>query len=450
MINLFKRGILFIKENPKILYSLLLIIIIPLALFYNTFLSVRKFQENIDSTLRTNVALIEDILGDFVSDFISNPEVLQKKIEKISKENPEIQRLQIAISENGKFKIIAAQNPEEIGREIQGKAIEMAWGQKDAVTHLVFDEEKDERLWQVYKQFEDQNGNKIGVIGMAFSLKQADILIKKTIFWAYLIALLAILVTLFLIIHHTQLFGYVSLSKKLQEADRMKDEFIRMATHELQSPIVNIQNYLLTLEEEIQSFLNEEQKKYFSRIKISSKNLSDLIYDILEVSRIEQERLDFTPQKIPPFQLIEEVVEDFKIKAKQKNLKLIAEKKEKDIYFIEANPNRYKQILTNLIDNAIKYTPRGEIRITTQVDLAQQKYLISIKDTGLGIPASAQQRLFEKFYRVKTRETADIPGTGLGLWITKEICQRMGGKIFVESMEGIGTKFTLFFPLTKS
>lgn len=176
--------------------------------------------------------------------------------------------------------------------------------------------------------------------------------------------------------------------------------------------------------------------------------MGNLIEDILEVSRIEQGRLDFTPAKIQPQEIIKNVVEELKMKAEAKGLKLIFTP-EDEPFFINVNPNRLRQILFNLTDNAIKYTIEGWIEIQTNLDLTKRKYYITISDTGIGIFAEYQKRLFEKFYRIKTKETAEIPGTGLGLWISKELTQKMGGQIFVESLEGKGTKFTLIFPLVK-
>jgi len=452
MFNFLKEGISFIKKNPGILYSLFLIIFIPLTLFLNTFFSTKSFQENIDYTLKTNALLIESILGSFSSDFISNPKTLQEKITQIVKENPEISGLRIALRENDKYVIIASQKPEEIKSEIRGgpeflNQIILAWNNDMAIAHLILDEKKT-RLWRVVKPLKDLAGNKIGIITLSMSLESADILMKKAIYQVYVITLLAILLALFLIIHHTKLFGYVTLSKRLQEIDRVKDGFIRMATHELQSPIANIRGYISALEEEVSGFLNEAQKEYLDRITISAKNLSDLISDILEVSRIEQGRLDFTPQKIFPSVLIKEVAEEIKLKTEQKNLSLILELDEKPCQ-IAVNPNRFRQILTNLLENSIKYTFEGGISIKTSCDENKKRYIIEIKDSGIGISAEHQTRLFEKFYRVKTRETAGIPGTGLGLWITKQLSEKMGGKIFVESMGKVGTKFTIIFPLIR-
>jgi signal transduction histidine kinase len=448
MTKFFLRIFHFIKQYPGILYSLFLILILPLILYYNTFLAAKSFQENVDYNLQTKALIIENILGTFFSDSFDKPTALQEKIEEITKENPEIEGLRVAVEEKGgEFRILASQNPYEIEAKVREPSFALSFSQEQTIANLT--SRNGERLWNVIKPIYDKEGNKVGLVSMALSLKEADVLITRAIFRSYIIVILAILLSLFLIFQHTRLFGYVSLTKKLRELDRMKDNFIRMATHELQSPIINIRGYLEALEEEIGSSLTEEQKELFRRAKVSAKNLSDLIYDILEISRIEQGRLDFTLQKVSPQKVIAEIVQDLKMKASQKNLNLLLEL-EDGSYFINVNPNRFRQILTNLIENAIKYTFKGEISVRSKTDKNKKRYIIEVEDTGIGISAQDQPRLFERFFRIKTKETADIPGTGLGLWITKQLTEKMGGKIFVESMKGIGTKFTVIFPLAKS
>ena len=210
-----------------------------------------------------------------------------------------------------------------------------------------------------------------------------------------------------------------------------------------------IRGYIEELEEEMKDSLVGNKREFIKRIKVSAKNLSDLVYDILEVARLEQGRLDFTPQKISPPKVIFEIIQGLKIKTEQKNLDLVFENAKEDVDYIKINPNRFYQILTNLLENAIKYTPAGKISVKTRKDKNKKEYIIEIEDSGLGISAIDQKRLFEKFYRVKTKATAEIPGTGLGLWLTKQMVEGSGGKIFVESIEGKGTKFILSFPLIK-
>jgi signal transduction histidine kinase len=455
MRNFFKEGFLFIRKNPEILFSLLLIFVIPLALYYNLFFTIKSFQKNVNYELQTRALLVESILSVLAKNYISNPEILQKTLEDFVKENPdisqEISQLQIiSYQEDGKFQILASTDSQEVGQEIREKEkkdrLAIAWGKNENITQLV--KKGEERFWDMINIFHDQEGKKIGLISLSLSLKQWDDLIFKTVSKSYLILFISIFITLLLVIEHTRLFQYPMLYQKLREIDKMKDEFIRMAIHELQSPVSNIRGYIESLKEDLYPTLNEEQREDFSRISISAKNLSDLISDMLEVSRIEQGRLDFTPQKISPPKIISEIIKEFEIKAETKGLKLIFEEKEEPC-FVKVNPVRLKQILVNLIENAIKYTKMGEVEIQTNFSLTKKKYFISVRDTGVGISAENQKHLFEKFYRVKTRETAGIPGTGLGLWITREICQKMGGEILLESLEGVGSKFTIYFPLVE-
>lgn len=446
MLSILKRSFDFIRKNPALLYSLLLIVLIPTALYYNTFSTVNSFQKNIDYELQTRALLAESIFGVFAPDVLENTELLQRKIEKVAKDNPEIANIRLILPENEKFKIVVSKNSEDVEQEISSTSIDLAWTQNQTIAHLT--SQNGERFWEVVKPISDLEGKNMGLVSILMSLKSTDLLVLKSVRNSYIILTITVLFSLFLIIQHTQLFRYPILLKKVQEVDRMKDEFLRMALHELQSPVGNIRGYIESLGEELSGRLNENQRESFSRISLSAKNLSDLIYDMLEVSRIEQGRLDFTPQKISPQQILNELVKEMSPKASINGLKLIFQPKEEP-YLINVNSHRFKQVLTNLIENAIKYTRKGEIEISTRYSEVKKKYFIGVRDAGVGISAEAQKRLFEKFYRVKTRETAGIPGTGLGLWICKEICKKMNGEILLESMEGVGSKFTISFPLVK-
>lgn len=435
----------FIREYPGILFSLFLILFLPALLYYNTFFVANSFQKNIDRNFQTQTVLIEKILAEFLGEKIENHEILQEKILKIAKENPEIKDLRILKKVGEEFEIVASQNLQEIGLRTKDPSFVLAFSQEQAIASLTA--KNGERFWHAIQPlYHPKERKKIGLISMAFSLKEADFLITKAVFFSFGITILAILITLFLIFQHTRLFGYVELTKKLKELDKMKDNFIRMATHELQSPIVNIRGYLELLKEKLDPSLNQEQKELFKRVEICAKNLSDLIYDILEVARIEQGRLDLSPEKVNPKEQISQVVEELKMKAEKKGLYLKT-KFALEPFYIKVNPKRLRQILFNLLDNALKYTFEGGVIIETQIDKKRKSSQIIISDTGIGISAQDQKKIFERFYRVKTKETAEIPGTGLGLWIAKQLTEKMGGKIFVESIKGRGTRFVLNFPL---
>jgi len=252
---------------------------------------------------------------------------------------------------------------------------------------------------------------------------------------------------LFLVFQHTRLFSFVALSKTLQAQNKAKDDFIRMATHELRSPVTVIAAYLETLKEEMDEVASREQKEYIERTLMSIRNLSDLMSDILEVSHIQQGRVDFKPQKIAPVAAVKEIIEGLQPKAQKKSLALSFEG-ENFPYDINANLVCFKRIITNLAENSIKYTPAGKIAVSLRAEPAKKRVVVIVQDTGLGISAEGQKRLFEQFYRVKTHETEEIPGTGLGLWMSREMARKMGGDIMLESIEHIGSRFFATFPLS--
>jgi len=243
MFSFLKRVIDFIKIYPGILYSIFLIVFIPLTFYYLTFFITDSFQKNIDRNLQTKALLAENVFAAFAGQFFSQPEILEKKIEEITKENPEITKLRVMAQEKGEFKIIASQNPEEKGKFISDTALALSWSRNDNIGNLV--SEKGIRFWKLSRPlYHPETREKLGLISLSLSLQESDSLITKSIYFAYSIVIIAIILILFLIIQHTQLFSYVGLSKRLQEIDKMKNEFLRMATHELQSPIVNIRGYV--------------------------------------------------------------------------------------------------------------------------------------------------------------------------------------------------------------
>ncbi len=446
MIRPLKRVFGFIKQNPGVLYSLSLLIFLPLILWWNTSFTIKSFEKNIDFTLQKKALSIENILGELVVEKISFPVELTEYIIKISEADSTIKDLKVLVFYDGQFRTIASYDRAEIGVEISDPSFTLAWHQEQNIANLTGG--KEERFWRVVKPIYNDYGEKIALLSMALSLKSSDLLISETARLSYIVVFAAMLVCLFLVLQHTRLFHYLKLYKELREVDKMKDNFIRMAVHELQSPIVNIRGYIDLLREETEKVLSDKQKQDFSRVSVSAKSLSELIYDILEVARIERGALDFSLSQFSPQKIVEEVVDSAGLKASNKNLCLNYSKKEID-WFIEANPNRFREILTNLIENAIKYTMSGKIDIKEWIDEKKQMYYFSIEDTGIGISGEEQKRLFERFYRVKNNDTAGVAGTGLGLWIVKSICEQIGGTIAIESIRGVGSKFVISFSASK-
>lgn len=242
-----------------------------------------------------------------------------------------------------------------------------------------------------------------------------------------------------------QVMGTVTVLQDLSyilEIDRMKGEFIAMVSHELRSPLSAIDQMLGAIVARGQ--IAEKDRKFVERARERAKGLLDLINDLLEISRIEA---GMALQRKEPLQLeevVRKVVEFHRAEAEGKGLDLRFEARE-GLPSVLGDPRGLEGVFTNLVSNAIKYTPSGgriEVRVEPEGDYVK----VTVADTGVGIPEEDLPRIFDKFYRVKSAETRGIVGTGLGLSIVKSVVEAHFGSVSVQSQEGKGTTFTVLLP----
>lgn len=450
ILSVFKIALNFIRENPSLIFSLALIVIMPSLLYFNTYLTLRAFEKTVETELLRKATMVENILNVSLRQInLKNQEEIQTLINEIKIKEDEIINIEILVPQNEtheKYSVIASFQRERIGTEIAEDFFKsLAWNQPEGTSHREII--NSQRVLAVDKIILGDKGEKLGIVSISLSLQKTDKLIAGAFSRSYLILGASIAIILVLTLNHARLFGYAVRLAKLQEIDEMKDNFISMASHELRAPLTAMRGYLSFLEEKKEE-LSKENKKFISRLKLSVNRLENLVEDILEVSRLEQNRVPINLQLVNPASLIKECVLEMSPKAKEKNLELTYLESNEPLPLIKIDPERFKQALINLISNAIKYTLKGKIEITTKK--RRFKFLdITIADTGIGISAENQKNLFQKFYRIQNKETSEVTGTGLGLWITRDLVQKMKGEIFVESIEGIGSHFTISFPIHK-
>lgn len=444
MKNIFLSGLAFIKENPRIIYSLILLVFVPAAFFFNTYSIISGMEKDIDRITQRKAVLAEKIINVVVSEKMNDRELLQKTVETIVHDNTEIQSLAILWPEDSasRFRVIATSESETLDQTTENLQYMLAWNKPEGIAFL--DSAEDGRFWRVTRLLNDANGSKVGLVAMTFSLADSDALIEKTVNHSYLILLITVVIVLLLVSNQARLFGYVLTLNKLKEIDEMKDNLVSMASHELRSPLTAIRGYIDLLEDK-KLELDLEAKKYFTNISLSVGRLNTLVNDMLEVSRLEGNRIPLTITSLDPSGIISQSVEELRSQAIQKGLELTLLEQEKAV--VLADEARVKEILVNLVGNAIKYTEKGTVQVSGRIK--DKEYLITVADTGFGISAEDQKKLFQKFARIQNKNTQSISGTGLGLWITLELAQRMGGSITVESIEGVGSHFTLHLPLAK-
>ena len=229
----------------------------------------------------------------------------------------------------------------------------------------------------------------------------------------------------------------------LKQIDRLKNEFVHTVSHDLRSPLTAILGYVDLLDRV--GPVNDQQREFIRRVQNSVQSITSLVNDLLELGRIEA-GFDTQKEVVPLEGIIRDTLETLggQISDKKMNLHLNLPM---DIPQMRGNPIRLRQMLDNLIGNAIKYTPEGG-EITIDVEAQNDQVILRISDTGPGIPPADQPHIFEKFYRA-SNVPKGVGGSGLGLSIVKSIVENHQGRIWVESLLGQGSAFTVVLPLYK-
>jgi len=228
---------------------------------------------------------------------------------------------------------------------------------------------------------------------------------------------------------------------ELKKSERLKTEFMNIAAHELKSPVTPIKGYLDLIISDEES---PDKIKNWAKVSLrNSERLLRLVNDILDVSRLDTDTMSFEMIKLPIIEILDEIAEDMKPPVEGKGLKFITEIP-RDLPKIMGDRHRLSQVLKNLLVNALKFTDNGSISIIAEKQ--KENILIKIADTGIGISEDEVKKVFNKFYQAYTGDDRKNEGTGLGLFICREIIQKHNGNIWVESKLGKGSTFYIKIP----
>lgn len=232
---------------------------------------------------------------------------------------------------------------------------------------------------------------------------------------------------------------------KLQELDKLKDEFVSLASHELRTPMTAIKGSLSTILEGYAGDISKEARDFMTSAYNENDRLIRLVNNLLNISRIEAGRFTFTVTKVDMNKIITEIVHNLEIAAKEKNLffKFVPQLQLPLVY---ADADKVREVIINLIGNALKFTHKGGV--TVAASTKDDKVVTSVADTGSGIAKEDQELLFKKFSQVQGNYTRQAGGTGLGLYISKQIVEGLKGKIWIESTLGKGSTFYFTLPIT--
>jgi signal transduction histidine kinase len=426
----------YVKQHPQILFALMLLFVIPLLFLYTgqQFLEVGTYNQ--DRLQKDKVGVLHDALVSLSVATNINLGVIETQLQNIATQNPDIVEIQLLEATSDGIIPRLSIDVSQIGVAAENVEPFTSAGLLESES-IIF--ESDERFWYGYRAFSTAAGNQYFIYTKT-SLAATDALFRDREFDAYSRLIFVYIFLLLLAVWHIKLTDYRYLYTEATQAIATKDLFTHMIAHELRAPLTAIRGYASLLSEHL---TEPDIKQQATRIETSSERLITIVNDLLDVARLQSRKLEIQRETFVLNNIITEVVSEFTTLAAQKDCRVIWDDTTESAP-IHADPKRVQQIITNLMSNAIKYTEHGVITITTKVQRSQVE--VRIKDTGSGISAEDQKKLFAPFFRTKQAETSTTTGTGLGMWITKELTELMGGTIGVESMQGVGTQIVLTFP----
>lgn len=253
--------------------------------------------------------------------------------------------------------------------------------------------------------------------------------------------------------NHDQPSGAIALFRdisKEKEVERQKDEFVSTASHEMRTPVAAIEGYISLAMNANVATIDDRAMKYLVKAHETIAHLGELFRDLLSVAKAEEDQLGGRLEAVDIGHLVQSVVDDMQFTVQKKNLTLVYQigaqsgKAIAPLYYVAANPERLREVIMNLIDNATKFTMEGGIKVI--LDGNEKEVTVGVADSGVGIAAEDAAHLFQKFYRIDNSATRTIGGTGLGLYLCRRVIEAFNGRIWVESKPGIGSVFKFTLP----
>ena len=242
-----------------------------------------------------------------------------------------------------------------------------------------------------------------------------------------------------------------NITKEIEE-NRQQTEFISTASHEMRTPVASIEGYLGLSLNPATATIDDRAREFLEKAYDNTRHLGQLFQDLLDISKSEDGRLKNEPVVLDAVEFSRKIWDGLREKAAAKNLDFVfdldskksGEKILTPVYYVHSDRDHLHEVLDNLFENAIKYTPSGRVSVNVSGD--NENVRISVTDSGIGIPAEDIPHLFQKFYRVDNTETREIGGTGLGLYLSRRLVESMGGKLLLESEYKKGSTFTVQLP----
>ncbi|QQR65241.1 HAMP domain-containing histidine kinase [Candidatus Kaiserbacteria bacterium] len=444
--SLIISGYRYVRKHPELLMTIVLMCVIPIAFVASGLQFLNAARDNQERLEKDRIGMMHDVYKSLMDTAKYDQNVMQSELTRIAQLNEDIINFVVA-RENGPYlDVVASLDISQIGTIVENPT-EYRVANADPNRSTTKPQARDGvRYWLSYRVVKADTGDDYYIFTET-SLVHTDALFASRIINAYywLFGLLA--VVLLLVLRHVRLIDYSYLYAESKKANEMKDMFTNMIAHELRAPLTAMRGFASMIVEN--KDVSDEMRKYAHNIEDAAERLVLVVNDLLDVARIHSGKLSITSSDTNIQEVVSAVLEIMQPIAKEKNIALTQDTKIypiNKIYPIKMfiDKKRFHQALTNLVSNAIKYTQAGSI--TLSIEDRDDRLEIRVKDTGMGISAENQKNLFAPFFRVQIAEVDNTVGTGLGMWITKQLIELMGGSIAVESIKGVGTHVVITLP----
>ena len=438
------------RKKLEIAYSIGVLIAIPLIVIVNTLILTQSTNSAYNLELQRKADLANSIIAKSSMQLIKDKKYdqLQSNLDALESSQPALMQSAVIINQNNNLTMVAHSTsaPEKITQTAKMEA-NLAISRKQSIATFIDITDRNSNLaqaWNVMTPVIDDDKNVIAVVSISLLTVDAQEAINSAYQKSFIVLIISLVLIIGLLFRHFRLVGYIQLLARQRELNQTMNDFLSVATHELKSPTTIIKGYLSNVMDGDFGSVNPEIGEQITVALSQTDRLNSLVQDLLNVSRVDQGKIQYNITAVDTTKILKMIIENYRPIADEKGLELIFNPVE-GLPLVQADEGRVQEVFTNLIDNAIKYTAKGSVTIAQQ----QKKGVIvtNFHDTGFGISLEAKQRLFQRFYRVKTSQTETIQGTGLGLWIIKQYVEAMKGSIDVETIEDVGSNFIVELPI---
>ena len=431
------RGFTSMRMYSQLLLVGVLVFVFPVLFLWSNQTFFDTAYDNIQTSEKRRVGLIHDVLS--LPEIIQNQSIRENTASTIIRENPDVTKIRIVTEQNGNLTVrydsTALTNQDQIVDQPDLYRSALARPGESLIYEFSIN---DTRTWQVFRSVTIDDTQYFVFTEHSFAL--IDQLLWSRQQQSYLILTFIFLFLIALAYWLSRQIHWAKAHATLQQQLSERDLFTQMITHEFRAPLTAMRGYASLLSEV--TTLSPEERTYVTYISDSTKRLVLLVTDYLEIARIQAGQLRVSVEPTTVLTILKSVQTELHPLAQQKSLQLEVDCTS-DIN-LTTDPKRLQQILINIVTNAIKYTSTGSVTMMAKAEF--NGVSIRIADTGSGISAEDQQKLFAPFTRVGGADASTVVGTGLGMWITKQLVQLLGGRIGIESIAGIGTHIVMHFP----